>query len=76
MRQFYWYNASLRQWPTDLYEELKAGGHLFPTTIHVLASAVQKIARTSKIPEGTRLYRGLGGTMDLPEVFDHRLTSI
>jgi hypothetical protein len=36
---------------------------------HVLALAVQKLARKSKIPEGTRLYRGLGGTTDLPRAF-------
>lgn len=69
MRQYLWYNAVLRQWPKDLYEELEAGDHLFPTTIHVLASGVQKLARTMKLQEGVRLYRGLGGTTDMPVLF-------
>jgi hypothetical protein len=37
--------------------------------VHVLDSAVQKVARVMKLPEGLRLYRGLGGLMDLPEQF-------
>ena len=69
MRQFFWYNGSLRRWPKELYEELKGGGHLFATTIHVLVSAVLKLSRATKLPEGLRLYRGLGGTTDLPEAF-------
>jgi len=35
----------------------------------VLVSAVQKISRCTKIPEGTLLYRGLGGLIDLPDKF-------
>ena len=32
-------------------------------------SAVQKIARVMKLPDGLQLYRGLGGLMDLPDRF-------
>jgi hypothetical protein len=35
----------------------------------VLVSAVQKLSRSVKIPDGTLLYRGLGGTLDLPDPF-------
>jgi hypothetical protein len=41
----------------------------FKTTIFVLISAVQKVARAMKLPEGLKLYRGMGGLMDLPEKF-------
>ena len=48
---------------------MKEAGNLYATTISVLVSAVQKIAQTTKLPEGTRLFRGLGGLMDLPREF-------
>ncbi len=48
---------------------MKAAANLYPTTISVLVSAVQKIARAMKLPEGLRLFRGLGGLMDLPKEF-------
>jgi hypothetical protein len=35
----------------------------------VLASAVIKLARHVKISEGQLLYRGLGGTLELPDCF-------
>ena len=41
----------------------------FTTTIFVLISAVQKVARVMKLPEGLKLYRGMGGLMDLPPEF-------
>jgi hypothetical protein len=69
--QFAVYNAILRQWPAAMYETFRKGRNLYPTTIHVLVSAVQKLACALKLPEGLALYRGLGGTMRLPESF-HR----
>jgi hypothetical protein len=48
---------------------MNEAGNLYTTTISVLVSAVQKIARAMKLPEGLRLYRGLGGDVDLPEGF-------
>ncbi len=48
---------------------MKLAGNLYPTTISVLVSAVQKIARAMKLPSGLRLFRGLGGLMDLPKEF-------
>ncbi len=41
----------------------------FTTSIHVLVSAVQKLAAAIKLPDGLKLYRGLGGVIDLPEGF-------
>ena len=67
--QFFPYNTALRQWPVREYDEMKKAGNLFVTTIHVLVSAVQKIARAARLPEGLRLYRGLGWLTDLPESF-------
>ena len=32
-------------------------------------SAVQKISRVTKLPDGLKLYRGLGGLTDLPDSF-------
>jgi hypothetical protein len=48
---------------------MKACGNLYATTISVLVSAVQKIARAATLPEGMRLFRGMGGLMDLPREF-------
>ena len=41
----------------------------FATTIHILVSAVIKVAREMRIPQGLVLYRGLGGDMKLPDQF-------
>ena len=49
------------------YEAFRDGANLFPTTIAVLASSVAKIARVTRLPPFLKLYRGLGGLMDLPE---------
>ena len=59
----------LRRYPEDLYEMFSQNKNLFTTTIHVLVSAISKLARGSQFPEGTRVYRGLGGTLDLPDHF-------
>ena len=67
--QFVRYNAALRRWPHEDYELMKAASNLYPTTISVLVSAVQKIARSTRLPEGLRLFRGLGGQMELPKEF-------
>mmetsp|Transcript_64520 Transcript_64520/g.172798 ORF Transcript_64520/g.172798 Transcript_64520/m.172798 type:complete len:740 (+) Transcript_64520:143-2362(+) len=65
---FFLYNTILRRFPAALYEDWKDVSR-FTTTIHVLVSAVQKLTRTARLPEGQMLYRGLGGTLDLPERF-------
>ena len=65
--QFACYNAVLRRFPQELCERMGS----FTTTIFVLISAVQKVARVMKLPEGLRLYRGMGGLMDLPHEFRH-----
>ena len=62
------YNCILRGFPQDLFAAFQ-NENMFPTTIHVLASAVQKIGRAMVLPHGLTLYRGLGGLMDLPENF-------
>jgi ankyrin repeat protein len=63
------YNCVLRQFPADKYKLFHEGGNLYATTIFVLVSAVQKVSRCTRIPEGTLLYRGLGGLIDLPDKF-------
>ena len=67
--QFVRYNAALRRWPKEVFEELTAAGNLFTTTIYVLVSAVMKLSRQAKFPEGFRLYRGTGGRTLLPAQF-------
>ena len=52
-----------------MYSLLNESKNMYTTTIHVLVSAVQKIARVMKLPSGLKLYRGLGGSMDLPDSF-------
>jgi hypothetical protein len=63
------YNAVLRRFPKELFERFEGGGNRFATTIHVLVSAVVKIARVMKLPPGLELFRGLGGLAELPESF-------
>lgn len=47
----------------------------FTTTIFVLVSAIKKLTRIERIPEGTTLYRGLGGLAELPKQFTSGDTS-
>lgn len=69
------YNMMSRQFPRRTiaqdfcYDDYKDGDNLFSTTIFVLASAVQKLARQTVVPEGALLYRGLGGLTVLPSFF-------
>ena len=65
------YNGILRQFPKDLYTVFRKSDNLFSTTIFVLVSAVQKLSRCMHIPAGMLLYRGLGGTLDLPDSFTY-----
>ena len=58
----------LRRFPVDVYKPFEDGGNTFSTSIHVLVSAVQKIARVTKMTKGLLLYRGLGAT-ELPAHF-------
>lgn len=68
--QYTVYNAVLRQFAEDeVFKKYERHENLFTTTISVLVSAVQKLSRVGHIPEGTLLYRGLGGKHDLPEGF-------
>jgi hypothetical protein len=59
------YNACLRQGPTE-------GRNMYATTIIVLVSAVQKIARVTEISEELILYCGLDKVSDLPGAFANR----
>jgi ankyrin repeat protein len=67
--QFQIYNTVLRRFPKPVYDQFEVLGNLFETTIYVLVSAVQKIARVMKLQEGVILYRGLGGNMKPPSEF-------
>ena len=66
---FVLYNAVLRRFPANIYSVFKDSGNLFPTTIFVLVSAVNKLSRCMNIAHGTLLFRGLGGTMEFPDRF-------
>jgi ankyrin repeat protein len=63
------YNVILRRYPEEKFKLFQEGGNMFATTIFVLVSAVTKVAKCTRIPEGTLLFRGLGGLMDLPDHF-------
>jgi hypothetical protein len=65
------YNTILRRYPLETFSLFQKGDNLFSTTIFVLVSAVQKLCRVTPIPPGTQLYRGLGGRVDLPDIFFH-----
>jgi hypothetical protein len=66
---FVLYNAVLRRFPPNIYSVFKDSGNLFPTTIFVLVSAINKLSRCMNVAPGTLLYRGLGGTMEFPDRF-------
>jgi ankyrin repeat protein len=59
---FHAYNQALRNDTTE--------SRSYSTTLFVLASAIVKLTRVQKISCGTRLYRGLGGDVELPEFFE------
>ena len=60
----------LRQFPKDVFEKQRDEYcNVYTTTIYVLASAVQNIARETRLPAGLKLYRGLGGDRKLPASF-------
>ena len=67
--QFQIYNTILRRYPRDVYIKFEESDNLYSTTIYALASAVINIARNTRLPAGTRLYRGLGGDKVLPNTF-------
>ncbi len=56
----------MRQHPADVFGRFRAGGNLYATAIHMLVSAVIKVARSTKLLAGLELFRGLGGLMALP----------
>jgi hypothetical protein len=66
------YNVALRQFPEDRYAELKSANNYYTTTIFVLASAVQKLTRVTKIEPGMRLYRGISAEVELPKLLNER----
>jgi hypothetical protein len=63
------YNCVLRRWPKEAYDNRVSKGSTFTTTLHVLVSAVKKLASVVKLPDGLKLYRGLGGVSDSPKSF-------
>ena len=63
------YNGILRRFPKELYDVFAKSDNRFSTTIFVLVSAVQKLSRCMNIPAGMMLFRGLGGTLELPDSF-------
>jgi len=59
----------LRHHPKDLYDRFADKNNKFSTTVHVLVSAVVKLAREMRVASGLRLFRGLGSASDLPDSF-------
>jgi NLR family CARD domain-containing protein 3 len=51
----------LQKWNGLLRQIPNLSGNRYTTTIHVLVSAVLKLSQTTKVPQGRRVYRGLGG---------------
>ena len=63
------YNLVLRRFPQERYEALRRGGNVYTTTLYLLVSCVVCISRETRLPAGTKLYRGLGGDRTLPAFF-------
>jgi hypothetical protein len=53
------YNSIIRRFPAEEYERQKQNAFLYKVTIHMLASAVQKLSREVNIRGSMRLYRGI-----------------
>ena len=69
LSQYTRYNTMLRRYPREQYDVFQSHNNTFATTIFVLVSAVQKLARCTPVGAGTVLYRGLGGRNTLPDRF-------
>jgi hypothetical protein len=63
------YNTILRRFPADKFKLYSEGNNLFSTSICALVSAIVKVSRVVKLAPSTPLYRGLGGTTELPKSF-------
>jgi hypothetical protein len=59
----------MRRFPQHIYEEFEQAGNRFASTIFALASAGVKLSRVGSFSPGTKLYRGMGGTLQLPDSF-------
>ena len=59
----------MRRTPLNIYEEFEQAGNRFASTIFAFVSAVVKLSRIGKFSPGTKLYRGTGGIMHLPDSF-------
>jgi hypothetical protein len=69
MAQFQIYNSMLRQYPMEVYEKFNQAGNRFASTLFAMVSAVVKLSRVETLKPGTKLYRGFGGRMQLPDSF-------
>jgi hypothetical protein len=69
MAQFQIYNSMLRRFPRDVYEVFKEAGNRFSSTLFALVSALVKLSRVETVKPGTKLYRGMGGSFQLPDSF-------
>jgi hypothetical protein len=67
--QFTIYNAILRRFPLATYEKFEQAGNRFSSSIFALVSAVVKLSRVGSVNPGTKFYRGMGGTLQLPDSF-------
>jgi hypothetical protein len=59
----------MRRYPQHIYEEFEQAGNRFASTIFALVSAGVKLSRVGSISPGTKLYRGMGGVLQLPDSF-------
>ncbi len=55
-----------------MYAKLRSANNFYTTTIFVLASAVQKLSRVTKIEPGMLLYRGISNDVALPKFLNER----
>jgi len=63
------YSVIMRRYPLKMYEEFEQAGNRFASSIFALVSAVVKLSRIGSFSPGTKLYRGLGGCLELPDSF-------
>lgn len=63
------WNIILRKYPVERFTALRKKDSLFPTSIFVLISAIQKISRTTAPRGNLTVYRGINAQEELPPAF-------
>ena len=59
----------MTRFPDDVFQEFHPAGNLFASSIFAFVSAMVKLSRIETFEPGTKMYRGMGGRVQLPDCF-------